>query len=420
MKVISFTSALPGEGKTLTAVNLALTAARANPDRRILLIDADLRRSRRRPDARDPEQARPRRAARGRRGDQGRGPPLQVDPARGDPGRVEPGGAGAAARQRADEAPDEDGAGELRRDLRRPPADAAVRRRGDPRRPVGRGADGDPRERDPVQAGERRRSSSSRGRRSSGACSTGPRSPRRRTASTTARSSGRREVSQGRGRAVGPRPLGEVCSGGWVRRTGVAGRETMLRVFHHYFSGRKLALFTAESAGISLACLTGAAIVASVVAKGHAAVGWSTALALAVRARDPVRGRVPVRDVRDRSLRPPGRAAKIAPSGNRILKAAGVAVAVVGLVSLAAPFQAPAGALIGGALGAFAGSIAVRGALRAVVGAPSPVLIIGDGVKAQHGEAGDRGGRRGLLHGRRRWSTRSTWPSRSTELAASG
>ena len=36
---------MPGEGKTVTAVNLALAAARANPERRILLIDADLRRS---------------------------------------------------------------------------------------------------------------------------------------------------------------------------------------------------------------------------------------------------------------------------------------------------------------------------------------------------------------------------------------
>ncbi|MGQ0507906.1 MAG: CpsD/CapB family tyrosine-protein kinase, partial [Myxococcaceae bacterium] len=45
MKVIAFTSALPGEGKTMTAVNLALASARANPERRILLIDADMRRS---------------------------------------------------------------------------------------------------------------------------------------------------------------------------------------------------------------------------------------------------------------------------------------------------------------------------------------------------------------------------------------
>lgn len=45
MKVIALTSAMAGEGKTVTAVNLALAAARANSDRRILLIDADLRRS---------------------------------------------------------------------------------------------------------------------------------------------------------------------------------------------------------------------------------------------------------------------------------------------------------------------------------------------------------------------------------------
>lgn len=45
MKVIAITSAIAGEGKTVTAVNLALTAARANPDNRILLIDADMRRS---------------------------------------------------------------------------------------------------------------------------------------------------------------------------------------------------------------------------------------------------------------------------------------------------------------------------------------------------------------------------------------
>src|SRR5579859_4176213 len=45
LKLVAFTSALPGEGKTVTAVNLALTAARANPEARVLLIDGDLRRS---------------------------------------------------------------------------------------------------------------------------------------------------------------------------------------------------------------------------------------------------------------------------------------------------------------------------------------------------------------------------------------
>lgn len=45
MKVVALTSAMPGEGKSMTSVNLALTAARSAPDRRILLLDADMRRS---------------------------------------------------------------------------------------------------------------------------------------------------------------------------------------------------------------------------------------------------------------------------------------------------------------------------------------------------------------------------------------
>lgn len=45
MKMVAFTSAVMGEGKTVTSVNVALTAARATFDRRILLLDADLRRS---------------------------------------------------------------------------------------------------------------------------------------------------------------------------------------------------------------------------------------------------------------------------------------------------------------------------------------------------------------------------------------
>ncbi len=44
LPVIAITSAMHGEGKTFTAVNLALTAARANRDRRVALIDCDLRR----------------------------------------------------------------------------------------------------------------------------------------------------------------------------------------------------------------------------------------------------------------------------------------------------------------------------------------------------------------------------------------
>jgi len=45
-RLVAFTSAICGEGKSLTASNLALVAAAADPDRRVLLIDADLRRPR--------------------------------------------------------------------------------------------------------------------------------------------------------------------------------------------------------------------------------------------------------------------------------------------------------------------------------------------------------------------------------------
>lgn len=46
MKVIALTSAVSGEGKSLSAANLALVAAAADPNRRVLLVDADLRRPR--------------------------------------------------------------------------------------------------------------------------------------------------------------------------------------------------------------------------------------------------------------------------------------------------------------------------------------------------------------------------------------
>lgn len=46
VKVVAITSAVAGEGKSLTAANLALVAAAADPGRRVLLVDADLRRPR--------------------------------------------------------------------------------------------------------------------------------------------------------------------------------------------------------------------------------------------------------------------------------------------------------------------------------------------------------------------------------------
>ncbi|MBI5542787.1 MAG: CpsD/CapB family tyrosine-protein kinase, partial [Deltaproteobacteria bacterium] len=46
LRVVALTSAVSGEGKSLTAANLALVAAAADPQKKVLLVDADLRRPR--------------------------------------------------------------------------------------------------------------------------------------------------------------------------------------------------------------------------------------------------------------------------------------------------------------------------------------------------------------------------------------
>lgn len=45
MQVVAFTSPIPKDGKTMTAINLAMASARASPERKILLVDADVRRN---------------------------------------------------------------------------------------------------------------------------------------------------------------------------------------------------------------------------------------------------------------------------------------------------------------------------------------------------------------------------------------
>lgn len=46
VRTITLTSSIHGEGKTISAINLALSMARESDNKRILLIDADMRRSR--------------------------------------------------------------------------------------------------------------------------------------------------------------------------------------------------------------------------------------------------------------------------------------------------------------------------------------------------------------------------------------
>jgi exopolysaccharide biosynthesis polyprenyl glycosylphosphotransferase len=160
----------------------------------------------------------------------------------------------------------------------------------------------------------------------------------------------------------------------------------VLRVFHHYFSAKKLTFFLAESSAIALACVMGAAGCAWMFAPvgmrpalgtmGPVLVGLSVAFVLAFQFT------LYLLDLYDLRV-----AAEDRQRGSRFLKAAGVTTLVVGLgmmvLPLVLPVQLPPGTLLGGAMGALAGTMAVRVSLRAVVGDPSPVLIIGDGLKAR-------------------------------------
>ncbi len=160
----------------------------------------------------------------------------------------------------------------------------------------------------------------------------------------------------------------------------------MLRVFHHYFSAKKLTFFLAESSAIALACVLGAA-----------GCAWMFA---PTGTRPPLMEMLPVLlglsaafvftfqftmyllDLYDLRV-----AAEDRQRGYRFLKAAGVTAAIVGIgtlvVALVYPVALPPGTLLGGAMGALAGTMTVRVSIHALVGEPSPVLLIGDGKKAR-------------------------------------
>ncbi len=160
----------------------------------------------------------------------------------------------------------------------------------------------------------------------------------------------------------------------------------MLRVFHHYFSSRKLTLFVIEGAAIALACLLGAACVSRVLAptNTHLSLAQSLPALLLLGATfvPTFQFALYLMDLYDLRV-----AAEDRGRGARLLKAAGVTTAVVGVLMLAAPtvlpVRLPPGALLGGAMGALGGTLLVRASLRAVVGVPSRVLIVGDGLKAR-------------------------------------
>lgn len=160
----------------------------------------------------------------------------------------------------------------------------------------------------------------------------------------------------------------------------------MLRVFHHYFSSRKLTLFLIEGAAIALACLLGAAGCARVLAPAGSylplAQSMPGLLLLGATFVPTFQFSLYLMDLYDLRV-----AAEDRGRGARLLKAAGVTTAVVGVLMLLAPtvlpVHLPPGALLGGAVGALAGTLLVRASLRAVVGGPSRVVVVGDGLKAR-------------------------------------
>ncbi|ATB38245.1 capsular polysaccharide biosynthesis protein [Cystobacter fuscus] len=160
----------------------------------------------------------------------------------------------------------------------------------------------------------------------------------------------------------------------------------MLRVFHHYFSARKLTLFLIEGAAIALACVLGAMACARMLAPADGGLALARSMTglmlLGVTFVPTFQFSLYLMDLYDLRV-----AAEDRGRGARLLKAAGVTTAVVGLLMLVAPavlpIQLPPGALLGGAVGALVGTALVRYSLRAVVGGPSRVLIVGDGLKAR-------------------------------------
>lgn len=160
----------------------------------------------------------------------------------------------------------------------------------------------------------------------------------------------------------------------------------MLRVFHHYFSAKKLTFFLAESSAIALACVMGAAACAALFSPAGTRPSlwtmWPTLLALGAAFVVAFQFTLYLLDLYDLRVAAEDRA-----RGYRFLKAAGVVAMVSGGVMLVLPLlfpvALPPGALLGGAMGALAGTLVVRVSIRALVGEPDAVLVIGDGLKAR-------------------------------------
>ncbi len=158
----------------------------------------------------------------------------------------------------------------------------------------------------------------------------------------------------------------------------------MLRVFHHWFSARKLAFFVVDAVSIALGALFGAGLFTLASAPSNAPLVWPEGLPLfalfAVSWAGSFQFALYALDLYD--LRVAGRDRS---TGQRLLRASGIAVILIATVLFAIPQDLPSGALLGGALGAIVGSLLARSALPGLFGmaAPSRLLILGKGQRAR-------------------------------------
>ena len=158
----------------------------------------------------------------------------------------------------------------------------------------------------------------------------------------------------------------------------------MVRVFNHWFSGRKAAFFIAEESALVLALLAGTSLGPAahpLVTRDH---GLAAAFLRALIATLAFAGALYFGDLYD--LRS---AARDRFDGRRVMRALGVAVVVLAVAYLALPLIVPMGwiprrSLVLAAAGGALAVISVRVAMPAVVGAPTRVLFLGTGPRARN------------------------------------
>lgn len=157
----------------------------------------------------------------------------------------------------------------------------------------------------------------------------------------------------------------------------------MVRVFNHWFSGRKAAFFVAEETALVLALLAGMSlgpVAHPLVTAGH---GLGAAFLRASIAALAFAAALYFGDLYD--LRS---AARDRTDGRGLLRALGVAVVTLAIAYLVLPLFVPMGwiprrSLVLAAAGGALAVIAVRAAMPAVVGAPTRVLLLGSGRRAR-------------------------------------